>query len=218
VREVLFEDRNDAGKKLAQALLKYKNDKSAVVFAVPRGGVVVAEAVCEYLQIPFDVVVARKIGAPFNEELAIGAVVPDGNVIINEEAVRVLKVSESYVKAQKQIKINEIKERLMKYRGSDVYENLEGRTAIIVDDGIATGYTVKAAIDFIRGLNAELVVVASPVIAPDTLMELENLVDEVVYIYSQEPFYAVGQFYKSFPQVSDEEVISIIKKIKGKGE
>ncbi|KXG78853.1 putative phosphoribosyl transferase [Fervidicola ferrireducens] len=164
---------------------------------------------------PLDVVVARKIGAPFNEELAIGAVSPDGNVIINEEAVRVLKVSESYVKAQKQIKINKIKERLMKYRGSDVYENLEGRTAIIVDDGIATGYTVKAAIDFIRGLNAELVVVASPVIAPDTLVELENLVDEVVYIYSQEPFYAVGQFYKSFPQVSDEEVISIIKKNKG---
>ncbi|SHM55854.1 Predicted phosphoribosyltransferase [Caldanaerovirga acetigignens] len=214
----MFEDRKEAGKKLAQALLKYKNDKSAVVFAVPRGGVVVAEAVCEYLQIPLDVVVARKIGAPFNEELAIGAVSPDGDVIINEEAVRVLKVSESYLMAQKQNKINEIKERLKKYRGSDVYESLEGRTAIIVDDGIATGYTVKAAVDFIRGLNAERVVVASPVIAPDTLVEFEGLVDEVVYIYSDEPFYAVGQFYKFFPQISDEEVISIIKKIKGKGE
>lgn len=215
---MLFKDREDAGEKLAQALFKYKGDKSAVIFAVPRGGVVVGGAICEYLNVFFDIVVARKIGAPFNEELAIGAVAPDGNVIINEEAVRVLKVSESYLMAQKQIKINEIKERLKKYRGSDVYESLEGRTAIIVDDGIATGYTVKAAVDFIRGLNADRVVVASPVIAPDTLVELENLVDEVVYIYSQEPFYAVGQFYKFFPQVSDEEVISIIKKIKGKGE
>ncbi|MCF6096437.1 phosphoribosyltransferase [Thermovorax subterraneus] len=214
----MFKDREDAGEKLAQALLKYKGDKSAVIFAVPRGGVVVGGAICEYLNVLFDIVVARKIGAPFNEELAIGAVAPDGNVIINEEAIRVLKVSESYLMAQKQIKINEIKERLKKYRGSDVYESLEGRTAIIVDDGIATGYTVKAAVDFIRGLNAGRVVVASPVIAPDTLVELENLVDEVVYIYSGEPFYAVGQFYKFFPQVSDEEVISIIKKIKGKGE
>ncbi|MCG0276496.1 MAG: phosphoribosyltransferase [Thermosediminibacteraceae bacterium] len=213
----MFKDRFDAGERLSLALEKYKSTKNAVVFAIPRGGVVVAKVVCDHLNIPLDVVVARKIGAPFNEELAIGAVTPDGRVLLNNEALKILRVSKDYIEKQRQAKIEEIRERLRKYRGSDVYEDLNGRTAIIVDDGIATGYTVKAAVDFIRSLKADRIVIAAPVIAPDTLGELQNLVDEVVYIYSQEPFYAVGQFYRNFPQLNDQQVLTMLKN-KCKGE
>ncbi|TYP49214.1 phosphoribosyltransferase [Thermosediminibacter litoriperuensis] len=213
----MFKDRIDAGKRLSQVLEKYKNAGNAVVFAIPRGGVVVARVVCDYLNIPLDIVVARKIGAPFNEELAIGAVVPGGRIILNEDAVTILRVSEGYIEKQRQRKIEEIKRRLEKYRGSDAYGNLEGKTAIIVDDGIATGYTVKAAVEFVRSLNAGRIIVAAPVIAPDTLRELQDLVDEVAYIYSGEPFYAVGQFYREFPQVQDDEVLTMLKN-ESKGE
>ncbi|ADL08385.1 phosphoribosyltransferase [Thermosediminibacter oceani] len=213
----MFKDRIDAGKRLSRILEKYKNTANAVVFAIPRGGVVVARVVCDYLNLPMDIVVARKIGAPFNEELAIGAVVPGGRVLLNEDAVAILRVSEDYIEKQRLRKIEEIRRRLEMYRGSDAYANLEGKTAIIVDDGIATGYTVKAAVEFVRGLNAGRIIVAAPVIAPDTLRELQDLVDEVVYIYSEEPFYAVGQFYSDFREVQDDEVLVMLKN-KRKGE
>ncbi|WP_422444796.1 phosphoribosyltransferase [Thermoanaerobacterium sp. DL9XJH110] len=212
----MFRNRRDAAEKLAGALEKYKNDKGAVVFAIPRGGVVIADVICDRLNLPMDIVVARKIGAPFNEELAIGAVGPTGSVIVDERAVKMFNVSSDYIEREARRKMEEINRRLKKYRGKAEYHSLAGKKALLVDDGIATGYTVRAAVKFLKDLGAEKIILASPVIAPDTLAELEPQVNEVVYLCSEEPFFAVGQFYEEFPQVSDEEVMKIFPVLREK--
>lgn len=208
----MFKDRTDAGRQLAEKLKAYKNDPDVIVFAIPRGGVVVADEICSKLNLPMDVVVTRKLGAPFNEELAIGAVDPLGEVALNQYAINMLRVGKDYIEQESRIKLQEVKERLKKYRGKDTYDDLTDKKVLLVDDGIATGYTVIAAINFLKGLNPKKIVLAVPVIAPDTLLQLKKLADEVVCIISEEPFYAVGQFYENFAQVSDEEVMEILSK------
>jgi predicted phosphoribosyltransferase len=206
----MFKDREDAARQLAMLLEKYRDNEDVVVFAIPRGGVVIGRVIADYLNVPLDITVAKKIGAPFNEELAIGAVGPTGSPIINEVAVRRLRIDEGYIEKTIRQKMDEIKTRLEKYRGNADYRSLSGEKAILVDDGIATGYTVRAAIAFLKDLKAGKIILASPVIAPDTLTELKPQVDEVVYLSSEEPFYAVGQFYEDFGQVTDEEVITLL--------
>lgn len=206
----MFKDREDAARQLAKALEKYRNNGDVVVFAIPRGGVIIGRVIADCLDVPLDITVARKIGAPFNEEMAIGAVGPTGNPIIDEKAVRMLHIDEGYIERTIRKKMDEIKTRLENYRRNAEYRNLSGKKAILVDDGIATGYTVRAAIAFLKDLKAGKIILATPVIAPDTLAELKPRVNEVVYLLSKEPFYAVGQFYEEFGQVTDDEVIKLL--------
>lgn len=206
----MFKDREDAARQLAMLLEKYRDNEDVVVFAIPRGGVVIGRVIADYLNVPLDITVAKKIGAPFNEELAIGAVGPTGNPIIDERTVNILHIDEGYMERAIRKKVDEIRARLEKYRGNADYRRLSGEKAILVDDGIATGYTVRAAIAFLKDLKAGKIILATPVIAPDTRAELNPQVDEVVYLSSEEPFYAVGQFYEEFGQVTDEEVIKLL--------
>ncbi len=210
----MFQDRYDAGMQLAEKLQEYKDDSNTIVFAIPRGGVIIADVVCDQLNLPMDIVVTRKIGAPFNEEFAIGAVDSNGGKIINHNAINMIRVSDEYIEKEAKRKAEEARSRLKKYRGSDEYGPLSGKKALLVDDGIATGYTIMAAINFLRELKPAKLILCTPVIAPDTLAEMEKLVDEPVWVISEEPFYAVSQFYKNFSQVSDEEVIRVLNKRK----
>ncbi|MGI6424807.1 MAG: phosphoribosyltransferase [Tepidanaerobacteraceae bacterium] len=208
----MFLDRNDAAMQLAGKLMKYKNDSNTIVFAIPRGGVIIADVICEQLNLPLDIVVTRKIGAPLNKEIAIGAVDPVGGRILNHQAIIMLRVSEKYLEEEAQRKAKEAKSRLKKYRGKDDYYDLSGKNAILVDDGIATGYTVMAALNFLRELKPKKLILGTPVIAPDTLLKMEKQVEELSYLISQEPFYAVGQFYEKFPEVSDASVMKALTK------
>lgn len=209
----MFKDRYDAGIQLASKLGKYKENPDVIVFAIPRGGVIVAEVICDKLSLPMDIVVTRKIGAPFNEELAIGAVGPTSGKTLNHQAIKMLGVSKEYIEKETLRKTEEVRTRLNKYRGSDKYNSLSGKKVLLVDDGIATGFTVIAAIKFLRELNPEKLILVTPVVAPDTLTEIKQQVDEVVYIISREPFHAVGQFYGRFPQISDSEVLRALNRI-----
>lgn len=208
----MFQDRIDAGMQLAEKLKMYKDNPDSIVFAIPRGGVIIADVVCKQLNLSMDIVVTRKIGAPFNEELAIGAVDPKGGKILNHNAINMIRASAEYIEKEAERKTEEAIARLKKYRGTDKYHVLSGKNAIIVDDGIATGYTVMSAIKFLKELKPKKLILGTPVIAPDTRTKIKKLVDELICVISKEPFYAVGQFYKKFTQVSDFEVMNVLAK------
>ena len=206
----LLRDRVEAGKQLAQALKTAS--ENAIVLAVPRGGVVVGYEVARALGVQLDVIVTKKIGAPDNPELAIGAVAEDGTFILDDDLVERLGVPKGYVKQEVERQRQEIQRRLLRYRGDIPYPNLKNREVIVVDDGVATGSTLKAALRLLRNKGAKKVTVAVPVGPPDTIRELEKLADRVVCLQTPEPFYAIGQFYKDFAQTSDEEVTELLKR------
>jgi putative phosphoribosyl transferase len=210
---VFFANRVDAGKHLASAL-KNLVDKDAIVLAIPRGGVVVGYEVAKALGFPLDVIIPRKIGAPSNPELAIGAMTEDGTVLLDEILIERLQVPDYYIKEESAAQKLEIQRRLKLYRGDFPYPILENRDVILVDDGIATGSTMKAALASVRKRGAKTVVVAIPVGPPSTIMELELKANHVVCLYTPESFYAIGQFYRDFTQTSDEEVTRLLKLIK----
>jgi len=207
---MIFKDRIDAGEKLAQKLEVFKERQDAVLFAVPKGGVVVSKVVADRLKIPFDIVIAKKIGAPFNKEFAIAAVDINGDVILNSKYIEYFSITEEYIEHQKKKVLENLKEQLISYRGSVEYKSLENKVAIIVDDGIATGATTKACIRFLSKLNPKKKYVATPVISPSTLKELEKECDGIFYIVSSEPFWAVRQFYLDFSQVSEEDIKKLL--------
>lgn len=211
----LFRDRVEAGKRLASALADFAG-KDAIVLAIPRGGVVVGFEVARVLDVPLDVIIPRKIGAPDNPELAIGAMTEDGTIILDESLVKYLRVPEDYVHGESERQKLEIERRLKLYRGDVAYPSLKNRDVIIVDDGIATGSTMKAALASIRKRGAKIIVVAIPVGPPSTIRELEKEADRVVCLYTPESFYAIGQFYEDFAQTTDEEVISLLRLSKQK--
>jgi predicted phosphoribosyltransferase len=205
-----FKSREDAAKKLARELLKYWN-KNSVVLAIPRGGVVIGYEVAKILNAHLDLIIPRKIGAPNNPELAIGAVTEDGNALLNQQLIDELGISKEFIESEKKRQIQEIKRRIIVYRGDTAASKLEGKTVILVDDGIATGSTMKAAINSIQKKKPLSIVVASPVGPPDTVEELKKEVDELICLIVYEPFFALGQFYDNFNQVTDEEVIALLK-------
>lgn len=210
---MVFENRRDAGRRLAAELDDYQGTNS-LVLAVPRGGVVVGYEVAEALDLPLDVVVPRKIGAPDEPELAIGAVAAWGNheVIIDPASVRYLRVSEDYIKKETRAQMDEIDRRLRSYRGTVEPPQVENRTAILVDDGIATGLTIEAAIRSLRRLNPAKIVLAVPVAASEAVYRLSRLVDEVHVLSTPTPFLAVGHWYAEFEQTTDEEVIDLLRR------
>lgn len=206
----IFADRREAGRLLAEALAREARP-DPLVLGVPRGGVVVAAEVARELRAPLDVVIARKLGAPDQPELAIGAVVgSDGIRLLDEPTIRHLGVSREYLDAETLRQQQEIARRMRFYRGERPFPGLEGRSVLVVDDGIATGYTMRAAVLGLRRLNPRQLIVAVPVAPSSTCEELAEIADEVVCLETPEPFYAVGAWYEEFDQTSDEEVIQLL--------
>ena len=206
----LFADRVEAGKRLASALADYVG-KDGIVLAIPRGGVVVGFEIARSLGLSLDVIVPRKIGAPGNPELAIGAITEDGTIILDESLVNQLGVSRAYIKEESERQRLEIKRRLKLYRGDVPVPRLKDREVIIVDDGIATGSTMKAALASVRKSGAKTVIVAIPVGPLSTIRELERQADRVVCLYTPEPFYAISEFYENFAQIENLEVTEFLK-------
>ncbi|HBS47636.1 TPA: phosphoribosyltransferase [Candidatus Dependentiae bacterium] len=209
---MFFKDRVDAGKKLSQLLVKYKNVENCMILGLPRGGVVVAYEIAKNLNLPLDVIVVKKLGAPFNEELAIGAIAEEGTVFLNEKLINEFDISKEYIDQIKGVKQKEVERRVQLFRGESL--DLENKIAIIVDDGIATGATVLAAIKCAKDKRAKKVVVAMPVLPSEFVSQLNKLADEVVYLFAPQYFAAVGDFYESFIQVEDEEVLNLIRRSK----
>ena len=208
-----FTDRVDAGKRLASALKNFSG-KKGIVLAIPRGGVVVGYMISKTLNLPLDMIIPRKIGAPDNPELAIGAVAEDGTAILDQNLIKYLGVSQEYVKEETERQKQEIKRRLKLYRQDTSYPDLKGLDVIVVDDGIATGSTMKAALTSVKNRGAASITVAVPVGPPSTIDELEKMADRVVCLYTPEFFQAIGEFYKDFSQTSDEEVIRLLQENK----
>lgn len=209
----MFADRMDAGEVLAGKLLHLK-DKNPAVFALARGGVPVGFEIAVALAAPFDAVLVRKIGAPHRDELAIGAIAdaPHPELVLNEPIIEHLRVPQSYIKRIEARELAEITRRRRLYFGDRPRVEPEGKTAIVVDDGIATGATVRAALRAIRQQQPRRLVLAVPVAAPQTLAELRDEADEIVCLYQPEWLGAVGAFYQDFTQVSDEEVIDLLSR------
>lgn len=210
-----FSDRVEAGKRLASALTDFAG-KNGIVLAIPRGGVVVGYEIAKALSLPLDVIIPRKIGAPDNPELAIGAMTEDGTIILDDNLITYIGVPRDYIKAESERQKHEIERRLKLYRQNEPYPSLKGLDVVIVDDGIATGSTMKAALASVKNRGARTVAVAVPVGPPSTIKELKKQADRVVCLYAPEYFQAIGQFYTDFNQTTDEEVIQLLKQSKQK--
>jgi len=210
----LFKDRHDAGIRLAQKLLRYKGAKNTIVIALPRGGVVLGYEVSLVLQLPLDVLITRKLGTPFNPELAMGALAETGYRHMNDDVIREYRVSQKEVDAEIIRQQREIDRRIQRYRDGRTLPSLKGQTVILVDDGIATGATFYASLGALLKAETARVVAAVPVAPPHAVTELKTLVDEVVVLHSSAWFFGIGQFYERFPQVEDEEVIACLEKIR----
>jgi len=208
-----FRDRSEAGRKLAKALVAYK-DQSSVILALPRGGVPVAAEVAAALHAPLDLILVRKIGVPFQPELAMGAVVDGGAPIIvrNEDVIRLADIDETEFKAICESELAEIERRRQRYLGNRERVDVADRIAIVIDDGIATGATTRAALRATRMRNPKKLVLAVPVAPTDSLAVLRSDADEVICLEDYEIFGAIGLYYKNFTQVVDEQVIETLKR------
>ncbi|KAA5602665.1 phosphoribosyltransferase [Blastochloris sulfoviridis] len=206
-----FIDRIDAGRQLAKALAPLK-DEHPVMLALPRGGVPVAAEIAAALAAPLDLILVRKIGVPFEPELAMAAVVdgPSPIVVRNDDVIAKLAIGEAEFARARDSELAEIERRRKRYLGDRAHPDLAGRTVIVVDDGIATGATVRAALQATRQRNPAKLVLAVPVAPPQALEALRGEVDEIVCLETPEPFGAIGFFYDDFRQVSDAEVIELL--------
>lgn len=206
---MVFDDRTAAGRRLAD-LLTERGIEPDLVLGIPRGGLPVARPVADRFDVPLDVVVASKLGAPHNEELAIGAVAGDGSLWLNEELVDRLSVDDTYIERQRDREAEIARQKVADYRGGDPIDDLEGRTVVLVDDGVATGATAIACLRQLRAADAAHVVLAVPVAPAEAIQTLEADADEVVVIDTPTPFIAVGHHYRQFDQVTDEEAIGYL--------
>lgn len=206
---MIFSDRLDAGQKLAVSLKEYAG-RDVLVLAIPRGGVVVAKPVAETLRAELDVIIPRKVGAPGNPELAVAAVAPDGMVIYNDQVLSALRLDKEDLAPAVARELAEIRRRTRVYRGEKGEPKVKGRIVIVIDDGLATGLTMEAALVSLRKREPQELVLAVPVAPPDTIKRLRPLVNEIVCLVTPEPFYAVGEFYYAFPQVEDGEVLTLL--------
>ncbi len=207
----MFLHRQDAGRQLATRLLHYRDHPEVIVLALPRGGVPVAAQVARKLHVPLDVFLVRKLGVPGHEELAMGAIASGGIQVLNHDVVRTLHISELDIEAAAARETLELERRERDYRDDSPPREVCGRTIILVDDGIATGATMRAAITALRRRGAGKIVVAIPVAAPATCAEMEGEVDEMVCLVTPEAFEAVGEWYENFSQTSDAEVRQLLR-------
>lgn len=207
---MIFLDRHDAGKKLAAALRGHIEEQNTLVIGLPRGGVIVAFEVANALKLPLDIICPRKIGAPFNEEFAIGAVTHTGEGFFNEDAIRSLQIPRKYIAEEIEKKKQESRHYYRLFKKEAPLPDVKGKCVLLVDDGIATGATMKAAISWAQKNGAKKIQVAVPTAPFETIQELDSLVDEVICLTSPLPFYAVGQVYSHFDQTSNDEVIACL--------
>ncbi len=207
-----FTDRSDAGKRLAGAFSDYAGSRDLVVFGLPRGGVPVAFEVARHLGAPLDIVVVRKIGVPGQPELAMGAVASGGVIVRNEQVLGLLKMSDEAFNAAAAAARTELKERELALRGDERDIDITGKTAIVVDDGMATGSSMKAAVEALRTLGPRSIVVAVPVAAPEVVARLEWVADDVVSLLTPLSLVAVGAWYRQFGQTPESEVRRLLDK------
>jgi predicted phosphoribosyltransferase len=212
-----FRDRREAGRLLATKLSTYANRPDVLVLALPRGGVPVAAEVAGALGAPLDVFVVRKLGVPGHEEYALGAIATGGVRVLNEDVVRALRISDRVIDAVAAREQEELARRERVYRGDRPPLDARGRTVILVDDGLATGATMHAAIRALRQQQPARIVVAVPTAAPETCDELKREVDDVICASTPDPFYAVGLWYEDFSQTTDEEVRELLARSTGAG-
>ena len=219
----MFTDRSDAGRQLAEKLLwvreeageelkRHHTSELIVVLAIPRGGVIIGDIIASSIGAKLDIVVSRKIGAPFNPEFAIGAAMPDGACFLNAGTVETFQVPQQYIATQAEEQMKEISRRLEVYRGRKEYDNeLEGKIVILVDDGVATGSTIYAAGQWVKAQKRRQLVIAVLIGPKDTIERLQEIADTVV-IEVPVSFHAVGEFYQNFSQVTDNEVKTIMRR------
>lgn len=205
-----FRDRRDAGKRLAEELHRYANRSDVMVLALPRGGVPVGFEVATALDSPLDVFMVRKLGLPWHEELAMGALASGGVRILDEDLIRAEGVSEEDVRSVTATEQLELERRERQYRGARPFPDLTGKTVILVDDGLATGSTMRAAVAALRQKGPARVVVAVPVAARETCAAFRDIADEIVCTVTPEPFHAVGLWYEDFSQTTDDEVHDLL--------
>jgi putative phosphoribosyl transferase len=206
-----FRDRRDAGRKLAQALSYYASRSDVTIFALPRGGVPVAYEVAIALNAPLDVFVVRKLGLPGHEELAIGAISSGGVRVLNEDVIRMLNVPQEVVNIVAQRELQELQRREHLYRGNRTAPEVRDRTVILIDDGLATGASMRAAVGGKRAQHPARIVVAVPAAAQEVCDAFQFKVDEIVCLMTPEPFYGVSRWYDVFSQVDDEEVRALLE-------
>jgi putative phosphoribosyl transferase len=209
-----FADRAEAGRVLAEALDAYSETDDVVVLALPRGGVPIGFEVARRLNLPLDVIVVRKIGTPGQQELAMGAVASGGALVRNEHVISSLRIDEATFDRVADQKRREVRDREQLFRGDSEPIAVKGKVVIVVDDGVATGSTIIAALRALRHLEPARVIAAVPVAPPDAVAALSEIADEVVALETPTPFMAVGSWYGSFPQVPDNEVIRLLKKLR----
>lgn len=210
---MVFENRQEAGKKIASELLGYRR-KEPFVLAMPRGGVPIGFEVARVLHAPLDVIVVRKIGLSGNKEFGIGAIAEGGVQVLDNTTAQILGIDEEEIKGTIKVEEEELKRRVALYREGKSLPDLTGKSVILVDDGMATGVTAKVAIQAVKKLNPKKIVLATPVCALDTAKGLKKYVDKLICLAAPLEFTAVGVWYKDFAQVTDQEVIEMLKKSK----
>jgi predicted phosphoribosyltransferase len=210
----LYRDRREGAARLAKAF-KGIPLSNPIILAIPRGGVVTGFVLAREIGAELDIVVSRKLGSPGQPELAMGAVMHDGTVFMNEEVVLYMGASRGYVEEETKHQVDEAKRRLQVYRGDRAYPRLQGRSVIIVDDGVATGATMITAVRWVKSQGAKEVIAATPVAPPETFVKLKKEADRVVCPELPEPFFAIGQFYEEFPPTTDEEVVDLLRERHG---
>ncbi|MEM4272401.1 MAG: phosphoribosyltransferase family protein [Candidatus Bilamarchaeaceae archaeon] len=210
----MFRDRFDAGERLAGALSTYKSKKNVLILAIPRGALQIGEVLHRELGAPLDVILTKKIPHPISDEYAIGAVGLEGEYFIDPSAAE--GISPQYIEEQRARLSALLEERYRKYHGELKFPSLKGKIVLLVDDGIATGSTMLAAIHMVRKMGAKKIVVAVPVSPPEPLIRIEEEADEVVCLLTTSDFYAIGQFYQDFPQLEDEEAMEILKRCRSR--
>lgn len=206
---MLFKDRQDGGRQLAEKLIKFK-DENPIIIALPRGGVVTGYEVAKILKASLDVMITRKLGSPFQPELGIGAIAPNNVRILNLDAIRFLGISKDEMEEIIKRETIEMNRRIKLYRGNLPPLDLSGKTVIIVDDGLATGVTAGAAVLAVKQMIPEKIILAVPVSPQDTANKFREEVDEFICLSEPPDFFAVGQYYCDFEQVTDKEVISLL--------
>lgn len=208
-----YKDRRDAGMVLAQALQHYAKDNTAIVLALPRGGVPVAYEVAKALRLPLDIFIARKLGFPGHEEFAMGAIASGNTLFLNRALIEQARIPEDIINSVIEKEKQELARREKTYRNNRPFPDLRGKTVLLIDDGIATGFSLRAAIAGLKMLQPKRVVIAVPVAAADTLAELRGLVDEIVCPLQPANLQAVGLWYHNFSQTSDEEVMELLSNL-----
>jgi len=206
-----FIDRCEAGMVLAKLLKEYANQAHVIVLALPRGGVPVGYEVATALSVPLDIFIVRKLGVPGDEELAMGAIATGGTIVFNESLMQQLNLEQTLIDSVLETEQKELERRELLYRGNRPYPYLSGKTIILVDDGIATGATMLAAIKALRQHKPASMIIAAPVAAPSAYDDLKTLVDKIICPLKPTHFNAVGLWYEQFPQTSDDEVIELLE-------